>query len=149
MAMENAGSPARRIEDECFAGRVQILNRVATGIYDDALRPHGVRVSQMNVLAVVAARGPVQASEICRRLRLDKSTLSRDLDRLLERGWVRSTLGAGRARNLEATDGGRALIRAVLPAWEGAQERARQVLGAAVTDGILEAVNGLWEASAT
>ena len=102
----------------------------------------------MNVLAAVAARGPVPASEICRRLRLDKSSLSRDLDRLLERGWVRSTQGAGRARDLEATDGGRALIRTVLPAWEGAQERARRVLGAAVTGGILEAVNALEEACA-
>lgn len=146
--MENADSPERRIEGECFAGRVRILSRVATRIYDDALRPHGVRVSQMNVLAAVAARGPVPASEICRRLRLDKSTLSRDLDRLLERGWVRSTQGAGRARDLEATDSGRALIRAVLPAWEGAQERARRVLGAAVTGGILEAVNALEEACA-
>ena len=133
--MENTDSPERRIEGECFAGRVRILSRVATRIYDDALRPHGVRVSQMNVLAAVAARGPVPASQICRRLRLDKSTLSRDLDRLLERGWVRSTQGAGRARDLDATDSGRALIRAVLPAWDVAQERARRVLGAAVTGG--------------
>jgi DNA-binding MarR family transcriptional regulator len=146
--MKNADSPERRIEGECFAGRVRILSRVATRIYDDVLRPHGVRVSQMNVLAAVAARGPVPASEICRRLRLDKSSLSRDLDRLLERGWVRSTEGAGRARDLEATDSGRALIRAALPAWDVAQERARQVLGAAVTGGILEAVNALEEACA-
>jgi hypothetical protein len=53
----------------------------------------------------------------------------------LEAEGVRSTQGAGRARDLEATDSGRALIRAVLPAWDGAQERARRVLGAAVTGG--------------
>ena len=145
--MENADSPERRIEGECFAGRVRILSRVATRIYDDVLRPHGVRVSQMNVLAAVAARGPVPASEICRRLRLDKSTLSRDLDRLLERGWSGRPRGPGGPGTWTRPTAGGA-DPAVLPAWDVAQERARRVLGAAVTGGILEAVNALEEACA-
>ena len=132
-----------RIAGECLAGRVRVLNRVITGIYDVALRPHNVRVSQMNVLVAIAALGPVRATDVCRRLRLDKSTLSRDLDRLLARGWVRATPGVGRTQDLEATAAGRALIKTVMPAWEVAQERVRGVLGAALTKGIYAAADRL------
>src|SRR5205823_14810767 len=116
--MRDDTTPERRIAGECLAGRVRVLSRVVTGIYDDALRPHKVRVSQMNVLVAVAAMGPVRAADVCRRLRLDKSTLSRDLDRLLDRGWVRATPGTGRSQDLEATPAGRAMSRKTLPPRE-------------------------------
>src|SRR5436309_701165 len=94
-------SPERCIAGECLAGRVRVLNRVVSGIYDAALRPHNVRISQMNVLVAVAALGPVRATDVCRRLKLDKSTLSRDLDRLLARKLVVATSAGGRTQNLE------------------------------------------------
>ena len=50
--------PATSIEaiaTSCIAGRMRLLNRVVTNLYDDALRPFGVRLSQGSVLAV--ARG--------------------------------------------------------------------------------------------
>jgi DNA-binding MarR family transcriptional regulator len=144
--MRDDAAPESRIAGECLAGRVRVLSRVVTGIYDDALRSHKVRVSQMNVLVAVAAMGPVRAGDVCRRLRLDKSTLSRDLDRLLDRGWVRATPGAGRSQDLEATPAGRAVIRKVLPAWEEAQARVRGVLGVALTKGLVEAADRLREA---
>jgi DNA-binding MarR family transcriptional regulator len=139
--MRDDATPESCIAGECLAGHVRVLSRVVTGIYDDALRPHKVRVSQMNVLVAVAAMGPVRAADVCRRLRLDKSTLSRDLDRLLDRGWVRATPGVGRSQVLEATPAGRAVIRKVLPAWEEAQARVRGVLGAALMKGLLEAAD--------
>lgn len=132
-----------RIASECLAGRVRVLNRVVTGIYDDALRAHNVRISQMNVLVAVAAMGPVRAAEVCRRLRLDKSTLSRDLDRLLERGWVRATPAAGRGQELEVTPVGRALIERVTPAWEEAQRRVHELLGPELARGLFAAMDRL------
>ena len=114
-----------------------------TGIYDDALRPHQVRVSQMNVLVAIAALRQPRATDVCRRLRLEKSTLSRDLDRLVARGWVRATPGDGRSQQLEVTDAGRALLAKLLPAWEAAEERVRALLGAPLTKEIVKAVDRL------
>jgi DNA-binding MarR family transcriptional regulator len=141
--MKNDATPEGRIAGECLAGRVRVLNRVITGIYDDALRPHKVRVSQMNVLVAIAALGKTRATDVCRLLRLDKSTLSRDLDRLLARRLVRATPAQGRTKDLEATDAGRALIEKVMPAWQIAQERVREILGAALTKGVYDAANRL------
>ncbi|VTR98027.1 family transcriptional regulator : Transcriptional regulators OS=Comamonadaceae bacterium B1 GN=SMCB_1614 PE=4 SV=1: MarR_2 [Gemmata massiliana] len=138
-------SPERRFASECLAGRVRILNRIVTGIYDDALRPHGVRISQMNVLVAIAVLGPVRAAQICTRLCLDKSTLSRDLDRLLARKLVTVARAEGRTQHLEITDAGRELIAKVKPAWEVAQQRTREVLGTTLTEGLFEALDRLRE----
>ena len=42
-----------RVAGECIAVRVRLINRVITALYDAALRPHGVRVSQGNILVAV------------------------------------------------------------------------------------------------
>ena len=83
--------PATSIEaiaTSCIAGRLRLLNRVVTNLYDDALRPFGVRLSQGNVLAVTAKLGVARPAEVCAILELDTSTLSRTVDRMVENGWL-------------------------------------------------------------
>jgi DNA-binding MarR family transcriptional regulator len=128
---------------ECLAGRIRILNRVVTGIYDDALRPHGVRISQLSILVEVAAAPRARATGVCRRLRLDKSTLSRDLERLVACKLIRVIPARGRAQDLEITDRGRALLRNVLATWEGAQSRAVELLGPELAKGLSVTVERL------
>ncbi len=146
--MSNKSTPEGRIAGECLAGRVRTLNRVVTAIYDESLRPYQVRTSQMNVLVAIAALGKARAADICHRLKLEKSTLSRDLDRLIERGWVLATSNGGRSQVLEATEAGRALIEKLLPVWEVAQERVREVLGATLAAEIYKAADRLRSADA-
>jgi DNA-binding MarR family transcriptional regulator len=138
--MAEDATPESRIAAECLAGRVRILNRLVSNIYDDVLRPYNVRISQMNVLVTIAARDEICATDICRLLQLEKSTLSRDLDRLLENGWVRTKRVDKRTQYLEATEAGRALIRNLAPDWEVAQARARELLGATLSKEILKTV---------
>ena len=55
--MEREPSPPEfigRVARECIAVRVRLINRVITALYDEALRPHGLRVSQANILVAVA-----------------------------------------------------------------------------------------------
>lgn len=138
---------AQRFEDViaagCLAGRIRILNRLVSGIYDGKLRVHGVRSSQINILVIVAARGPLGAPEICRQLCLEKSTLSRDLERLVERQWVQVVPGAGRVRHLQITDAGRQLVRSLRPAWEEAQAETRTLLGEALSKELFRVVERL------
>ena len=139
-------SPEREIAEGCLATRLRLLNRVVTNLYDAALRPHGLRVSQMNILVVIAVGGPLRAVDVARRMRLDASTLSRDLERLLARKWVRSVPGPERARQLEATAVGRKLVAKVLPDWREAQRQARELLSSAAAETIVGAVDALWTA---
>src|SRR5205809_4115109 len=83
--------PAQVAIDEiagtCVAVRLRTLNRVITNIYDNALRPLDLKVSQMNILAA-ATTGTVRPLEVCEYLQLDVSTLSRNVDRMKARGWL-------------------------------------------------------------
>ncbi len=123
---------------QCLASRIRLLNRLVTAAYDTALRPHGLRIGQLNVLVSIAARGPLRASELCRLLKLEKSTLSRDLDRLLEHGWIT------RSPRLEITSTGRARVTECLPAWRKAQRKARNLLTPPIADGAMQVVQNLW-----
>ena len=44
--MTKPASSIERIATSCIAGRLRLLNRVVTKLYDDALRPFGVKLSQ-------------------------------------------------------------------------------------------------------
>src|SRR3954447_21656731 len=79
----------------CIATRVRLINRVVTAVYDEALRPFGLRVSQANILVAVARRGEVRPADICRVLRIEKSTLSRDVEVMKGNGWLESDPPSG------------------------------------------------------
>ena len=76
------------IASECLAVRIRLLNRSVTNIFDHALRPLGVKVSQLNVLTVVAKRGPISPRDVAKQLNMEKSTLSRNVDRMRAHGWL-------------------------------------------------------------
>jgi DNA-binding MarR family transcriptional regulator len=119
-----------QIASDCIAVRVRLINRVVTAIYDEALRPHGLRVSQGNILVAVARRGGARPADIARLLRMEKSTLSRDVEILKAKGWLRSDPpGGGRNQKLHVTQSGIDLLTQSHPAWESAQSEARRLIG--------------------
>ena len=138
--MAGPGGAGRRIAGECVSVRLRLINRVISAIYDRALQGHGLRVSQMNILAAVAALGPVPRSDLAARLCLERSTLTRDLARLVDRGWIEEIPTAGRSRGaLRLSADGEALLERVGPDWEAAQREAMARLG----PGMAGAIKGL------
>ena len=125
--------PATSIEaiaTSCIAGRLRLLNRVVTSLYDDALRPFGVRLSQGNVLAVTANLGVARPAQVCEFLEMDTSTLSRTVDRMVANGWLEIVPDEdGRSQPFRLTAEGRRLMQRALPAWEQAQAEAKKLLG--------------------
>src|SRR3954467_10046957 len=100
-----------RIADGCVAVRLRMLNRVITNIYDDALRPLDLKVSQMNILVAAAKMGTARPLEVCEYLHLDVSTLSRNVERMKVRGWLRVVPDQdGRSQPFQLTPQGRALL---------------------------------------
>src|SRR5215510_265785 len=100
--------PIETIVRECIAVRVRLLNRVITSLYDDALRPLGLKVSQLNILVVAAKMGLARPAVVCEVLQLDASTLSRNVDRMRERGWLEVVPGEdARMQPFRMTDRGK------------------------------------------
>jgi DNA-binding MarR family transcriptional regulator len=127
--------PQREIANECLAVRLRRLNRVVTSLYDEALRPFGLRISQLNILVVAAVQERARPADLCRQLDLDASTLSRNLHILQRRGWIEylEDPGDARAQPFRVTVAGRELIERAHPAWSFAQQQAEQALGPEAT----------------
>jgi DNA-binding MarR family transcriptional regulator len=114
----------------CIATRLRLATRVVTKIYDDALRPFGLTVAQMTLLALAADRGVIRQAEVGAQLQLDDSTLSRNLERMRANGWVEEVTEAdARVHTHRLTESGKVLLERAMPAWRMAQRRAHQLLG--------------------
>ena len=139
MSDERLQTTIDSIARECIAVKVRMLNRVVTKIYDDALRPFGLRVSQMNILVATAKFGTARPAEICDRLHLEVSTLSRNVERMKARGWLRAVSDEDRrAQPFCLTPQGKKLLKKAAPAWKRAQEKARLVLGIELVERLAE-----------
>src|SRR5438270_13667323 len=99
-----------KVAGECVAVRLRMLNRVITNIYDNALRPLDLKVSQMNILVAAAKMGTARPAEVCEYLHLDVSTLSRNVERMRARGWLEVAPDEdGRSQPFRLTPQGRKL----------------------------------------
>lgn len=114
----------------CLATRVRQLSRIITRLYDDAMRPLGITASQYTLLAQLASRDGITAVEIGHELDIEKSTLSRNLKRLLALGMIIMDPPAGRrGRGLHLTAKGQAVLKEAFPVWQAAQARSVAVMG--------------------
>src|SRR5205823_15125172 len=127
-----------KVAGECVAVRLRMLNRVITNIYDNALRPLDLKVSQMNILVAAAKVGTVRPLEVCEYLHLDVSTLSRNVERMKARGWLEVVPDEDRrSQPFQLTSQGRKLLEKAVPAWTEAQQQVKKVLG----DGFVDQLN--------
>jgi DNA-binding MarR family transcriptional regulator len=118
------------VEGVCVCGYVRKLSRIVTAVYDGALADAGLKTSQFSVLIAVANRGKARPAELTELLQMDESTLSRNVERMCARGWLRLERESDRRSHLiEVTDKGQALIRKCLPAWRQAQADVSERLG--------------------
>src|SRR5215510_15328231 len=88
MAKDKIRRLAAEAIEGCIATRLRLATRVITKVYDDALRPFGLTVSQMALLAVAADRGEIRQADVRAALQMDDSTMSRNLERMRASGWL-------------------------------------------------------------
>jgi DNA-binding MarR family transcriptional regulator len=110
--------------------------RAITSAYDRKLRPHGIRVTQFTILAMLMLRGPTALGELAKGLGLERTTLTRNLALLDAKAWVTIRPGDtdSRARIITVTKAGRALVHKAYPDWRKVQEQVSQALGQAGSD---------------
>jgi DNA-binding MarR family transcriptional regulator len=147
MSKRSSDLNLKTIVKTCIAVRVRLLNRVITNFYDDALRPLGLKTSQLNILILAARLELARPAKVCAILQMDASTLSRNVERMRAKGWLEVVPeDDARAQPFRLTAKGRRLIEKSIPAWEKGQRRASKLLG---DDGIAcldKAARRLWRA---
>ena len=129
---------ARQMTSDCIAMRLRQLNRMVTRLYDEALRPLGFTVNQLNILATIVSRGPIPPGQLGQMLGMEKSTVSRTIDRMHKHGWIDISPGKDkRSQSLKATPQGRQLLVTAAPVWNELQ--ANVLDSAAEKSGLLAA----------
>lgn len=126
--MPASGPPA--IHTRCACIRARRAARSLTDVYDDALRPAGLKITQFSVLRTVARMAPVSLSALAEEMALDRSTLGRNVALLERRGLLRVAEGTDlRERAVSMTPAAQRLLDRAVPMWERAQATVERTLG--------------------
>lgn len=114
----------------CTNLKLRELSRVVTRHYDAYVAPTGLKNSQYSLLSHVVLLGPLRPGELAARMKLDASTLTRNLQPLIAAGWVEQGPGEdARSRSVVATEAGRAKRAEAQRAWKQAQLALNARLG--------------------
>jgi len=129
MNEQEASILAKAVAAECLGYRVRLLNRVITNIYDRALQPLGLKANQANILTMLSYVGQASAADISRVLVMEKSTVSRTVDRMKKNGWINvDGHGDGPSQTITVTAKGRELMASAHEKWKTAQKQATELL---------------------
>ena len=114
----------------CVCANLRKTARAVSQLYDDYLRPSGLRVTQFGLLGALARGRPMTVGELATAMVMDRTTLTRNL-RLVEReGWIRTSAGKDRRQRLvEITTSGRKVWEDAIPLWRAAQRHMLEGIG--------------------
>jgi DNA-binding MarR family transcriptional regulator len=120
----------RTVAATCACGAIRKTSRAITQLYDAALQPSGLRVTQFTLLIAVTVAEAHTLSDLADRLVMDRTTLVRDLRLHEEQGLVAIAPGRDRrTRSVTITEKGRQMLAQALPLWKQAQARVVAGLG--------------------
>lgn len=109
----------------CLAARKKA--RALTRLYEERLRPHGLRATQFSVLAALRLKGPTPVTELADLLGLERTTLTRGITVMKRNGWIQpSPSGDARVHPWRLTADGLAKLTESFPAWQAAQQTAEK-----------------------
>ena len=123
---------------DCACLNLRMAARAVTQMYDNVLKPSALKATQFSVLAAVAQAGPASMTTVSRALVMDRTTLTRNLKPLLQRGLVAAATGGDkRQRTIAVTPKGEAVLAAALPLWKKAHGQIVDGVGAARWQGVM------------
>ena len=106
----------------CLNFQLRRTSRLLGRYYDDALRHLGLRITQFNLLAVLAQTGPIAITALAELVGMERSALARNLKPIERRKLVTVIPGKDkRRRTVTLSPAGRHKLEEALPEWDHAQ----------------------------
>ena len=122
-----------------MCGNFRRTSRALTQLYEEAIRPLGLRATQLTILQALSRAGEVSQGQLGEMLAMDGTSLTRTLAIMRRQGWITERRGEDRReRWLRLSKGGEAQLRRVLPVWEKVQSRLRRQLGEQAWNNLLQ-----------
>lgn len=115
---------------ECTCFNMRKAARVVTQLFDDSMRPTGLRATQFALLVHAHAMGPAALSKLAEAMVTDRTTLARNLELLEKNGLVMVEDGDDRrTRIVSITDDGRKKLARAFPYWKKTQDEIKKLMG--------------------
>jgi DNA-binding MarR family transcriptional regulator len=115
---------------DCTCINLRVASRAMTRLYDEALSPSGIRITQLATLSALAFYGPFTVKALASALVMDRTTLTADLKPLASQGFLELEQGVDRRTRIVAiTERGRAALDRAIPLWQAIQTKIQTELG--------------------
>ena len=125
----------------CLNFQLRRTSRLLGRYYDDALRHLGLRITQFNLLAVLAQTGPIAITALAELVGMERSALARNLKPIERRKLVTVTPGKDkRTRTVTLAPAGRRKLEEALPKWEQTQTQLIRKMKPDGASGLVQAL---------
>jgi DNA-binding MarR family transcriptional regulator len=126
----------------CLCASLRRTSRALTQLYEEALRPLGLRGSQFTILQVLSLAGEMTQGEMGHFLAMDSTTLTRTLAIMSRHGWITRRRGQDRREwRIGLSRTGKAQFAQALPHWEKVQALVKKKLGGNRWDELMQLTN--------
>lgn len=137
----DAAAPDSPLPTPCMCESLRRATRMVTRMYDDALRPVGLRITQFSILAHLRGSEAMRVRDLAGGLQLEETTLTRNLRLLEEEGWVTTRAGEDRREKyITLTKAGQQVLAKAVPLWRAVQERLQERVSTATWDSAFRAL---------
>ena len=114
----------------CHCVNMRRASHALTEYYDEALQPYGLSLNQYSLMKHLQWIQPCSVSELARVIRLDRTTLVRNLQSLIDAGLICDEKEDGkRARKLSCTQKGSQLLAEAIAGWRASQQDLETYVG--------------------
>jgi DNA-binding MarR family transcriptional regulator len=134
----------------CLCGSFRRTSRALTQFYEQALRPIGLRATQLTILQALSRAGEVSQGHLGEMLAMDSTSLTRTLGIMRRHGWIAERRGKDhRERWLRLSKAGETKLNGAKLVWEKVQSRLRNRLGVRAWENLLQLTNQVTQLVAT
>ena len=114
----------------CFCLNIRRASRAVTDFYEKVLEPSGIKITQYSLLRHLEEAEPVTISKLAAIMRIDRTTLNRNMKPLTEVGLIEVNLGQDpRSREVTLTKTGKLALANATVLWDQAQASLQEYLG--------------------
>ncbi|MGH8807802.1 MAG: MarR family winged helix-turn-helix transcriptional regulator [Noviherbaspirillum sp.] len=125
----------------CYCGSIRQASRIVTQLYDQALKPSGLKITQFGILRLLHAYPGLTTGQIASALAMDSTTLTRTLKIIHDSKWINVAPGDDRReRHWTITQSGRERMQEALPLWKDAQKEFARMTSGIDLDGLTSTV---------
>jgi DNA-binding MarR family transcriptional regulator len=122
----------------CLCSNFRRTTRALSLIYEEAMRPIGLKATQFTILQALSRTGEITQGRLGEILIIDSTSLTRTLAIMVRKGWVGERRGKDRReRWIQLTKSGKSKLAQATRLWERVQSRLKEQLGVQTWDELM------------